>query len=69
MTVSEVKKKYSGVLRAIPGVTGLGVGEGLRIYVKDQESLVVLKEILAKKIEGVKVEFICGEIRASGQRG
>lgn len=58
LSASEVKQKYGGLLRSIPKVSSVGCHGGkFCVYVLDEETMNLLKELLVKEVEGVTIVY------------
>jgi len=58
LTVLGVKQKYGNLLLSIPEVSGVGCPDGkFCVYVTDEKTMNLLKELLVKEIDGVAVTF------------
>jgi len=58
LTAKEVKQKYGDLLLSIPEVSGVGCPDGrFCVYVTDEKTMNLLKELLVKKIDGVTITF------------
>lgn len=58
LTAQEVKQKYGDLLISIPEVNGVGCPDGkFCVYVIDEKTMNLLKELLVKEIGGVTIVF------------
>ncbi len=59
-SVRKVKEKYKKYLMPMPGVNGVGIGNGcLRVYTVDKDTEAELKNLLAKEVDEVAVSVVC----------